>query len=95
MQGNFCRLLRNNATIECTLNCEQIYLDIDTAIPIGLIANEMFINAYKYAFNDLGGKGEIRVQLIQQPDKRYVLLSGITASDCQVISRLKIRRPSD
>ncbi|MBN2522273.1 MAG: tetratricopeptide repeat protein [Bacteroidales bacterium] len=58
--------------IECSVHCEKIQLDIDTAIPIGLIANELFINAYKHAFRDIKRKGEITVQIVQYPGNKYV-----------------------
>jgi two-component sensor histidine kinase len=44
--------------IECAM--EQLELDVDTAVPIGLIVNELLTNALKYAFpNDSGGRIEI------------------------------------
>jgi two-component sensor histidine kinase len=43
---------------------QPIELDIDTAIPIGLIANELLTNAFKYAFPD-HRKGNIKVSLEQ------------------------------
>jgi two-component sensor histidine kinase len=39
---------------------EEILLDIDLAIPTGLIINELITNSLKYAFPD-GMKGEIKV----------------------------------
>lgn len=38
------------ATISYHVDCNNVALDIDTAIPLGLIANELIVNAYKYAF---------------------------------------------
>jgi two-component sensor histidine kinase len=47
-------------SIQCTM--QPIELDVDTAVPIGLIANELLTNALKYAFA-LNGQGEIKISL--------------------------------
>ena len=46
--------------IECAM--EQLELDIDTAVPVGLIVNELLTNALKYAFPD-DNKGKINISL--------------------------------
>ncbi len=38
---------------ELKANIAEIYLDIDTAVPFGLILNELMTNSYKYAFGDV------------------------------------------
>lgn len=38
--------------VECQLDVPQLYLDMDTALPIGLILNELVVNALKHAFPD-------------------------------------------
>ncbi|MFA4876964.1 MAG: histidine kinase dimerization/phosphoacceptor domain -containing protein [Methanoregula sp.] len=43
----------------------DIFLPIDTAIPMGLILNELFSNSLKYAFPD-GRKGEISLVIYRQ-----------------------------
>ncbi len=39
---------RDRVRIDCAMN--ELELDIDTAMPIGLIVNELLTNALKYAF---------------------------------------------
>lgn len=51
---------------------EEFSLDVDTAMPIGLILTELIINAIKHAFVD-GRKGEIRLNL-QKNDVEFRLL---------------------
>ena len=46
----------------CTVKCDAVEIDIDTAIPLGLIANELIVNACKYAFHP-SGNGELLVSL--------------------------------
>jgi len=48
----------NANNIKFNVNVEEIQLDIDLAIPAGLIINELITNSLKYAFPD-GMKGEI------------------------------------
>ena len=49
---------------QVSLNWEipETHLLIDTAIPLGLILNELFTNSFKYAFNETGN-GEIKILL--------------------------------
>ena len=63
--------------MELKLSIESIPLNIDKAIPCGLIINELVSNAFKYAFKNSSEhqaiQGKIKVQL-QLKDKRNVLL---------------------
>jgi two-component sensor histidine kinase len=58
--------------ISYTIQAENIYLDVDTAIPLGLIINELATNAYKYAFAD-HYEGRIELELCKRPDSEYML----------------------
>ena len=51
--------------IECAM--ENLDLDIDTAVPLGLIVNELLTNTLKYAFPK-GSDGKVRIRLIKQQD---------------------------
>ncbi len=49
--------------IEITIDAEAVELDIDRAIPFGLILNELVSNSFKYAFPEDDGKGKINIQI--------------------------------
>jgi len=59
---------------EITMNIgvPVLYLDIDSAVPLGLIMNELLSNSFKYAFND-GAAGEITLEIHRVTEGRYVL----------------------
>jgi len=52
---------------------DDVELDIDTVVPLGLIINELVTNAYKYAFAGRA-EGHIRVSFTRQPDTNGYLL---------------------
>ncbi|TDD98022.1 histidine kinase dimerization/phosphoacceptor domain -containing protein [Flavobacterium cellulosilyticum] len=58
--------------IDLKLEMNQLELDIDTAIPLGLIINELLTNAIKYAFPN-GNKGTITIKL-EKNDNRNLHL---------------------
>ena len=58
--------------IRLTSDIAPISLSLDTAIPCGLIINELVTNSLKHAFQSRHG-GEIRVELCKQPDGNHAL----------------------
>ena len=59
---DLCRSFRGlESNIEVDINCE-ISLNIDTAIPLGLLINEIVTNSLKYAFGD-NQKGRIQLSI--------------------------------
>lgn len=53
--------------IDLKLDLEHVKLDVNSAIPLGLIVNELMTNSLKYAFPE--GKGEISVKFRSLPAK--------------------------
>jgi PAS domain S-box-containing protein len=62
------------ASVTLKVNVEDALLDVDAAIPCGLIVNELVSNGLKYAF-PAGREGEIRVELSVEND-RFTLVVG-------------------
>jgi two-component sensor histidine kinase len=61
-----------NRKIELNLNLDELFIDIDTAVPLGLILNELLTNTYKYAFVDTY-QIKVDIKLIQTEKGKYQL----------------------
>ena len=62
-----------STAVNLTIDVENIYLEIDRAIPCGLIINELVSNSLKYAF-PANNKGEIKVYLYSNTDNTLTLI---------------------
>ncbi|WP_424354915.1 PAS domain S-box protein [Methanobacterium sp. MBAC-LM] len=63
-------------TIDLQIDADDIKMDIDTAIPCGLIINELVTNSLKYAFPCLNKEDIVKVGLKKlQPDKLKLFVS--------------------
>ncbi|HEY9653308.1 MAG TPA: sensor histidine kinase, partial [Coleofasciculaceae cyanobacterium] len=60
-------------TIKLNIDVDDIFLDIDTAIPYGLIINELVSNSLKYAFPN-NSKGEIDVKFHANSQGKLILI---------------------
>jgi two-component sensor histidine kinase len=60
--------------INIDLQVANEHIDIDTAIPLGLILNELITNAYKYAFPD-GQVGKVIIKFYREADQFILRVS--------------------
>jgi len=63
----------DSETIRLHLDLEEAYFDINTAIPCGLIVNELVSNILKHAF-PVGQKGEVRIVLSRADGNKWALV---------------------
>jgi len=74
----FAMFSRKAKKIQLELDVGEFYLDIDKAIPCGLIINELVSNAFKHAFPD-GNSGKIQVHLDNKLDKYTIVVKDTGA----------------
>ena len=68
--------------VSLRVDMRPVTLDVDTAVPVGLITNELVTNSIKHAFRR-NQKGEIRITLSEEPDGLLTLQvadNGVTGS---------------
>lgn len=58
--------------VSIRMNVENVFLPMDTAIPCGLIINELITNSLKHAFTD-DKHGEILIQAVYHSDNKFTL----------------------
>ena len=72
LTANLLRTYAINSDIKYHLDIEDFNLDLDTAVPCGLIINELITNAIKYAFDSVENS-EISIKAVADESKRLVL----------------------
>jgi two-component sensor histidine kinase/HAMP domain-containing protein len=65
----------NPTGVVLEIDVEGIFLGVDTAIPCGLIINELVSNSLKYAFPG-EGRGRVFIQMASQQEGEVVLFAG-------------------
>ncbi|MBP2046353.1 histidine kinase dimerization/phosphoacceptor domain -containing protein [Methanobacterium aggregans] len=63
-----------SSSVKLNMDLEDISLNIETAIPCGLILNELLTNSIKHAFPN--GEGEIFINLKKGEDDKFQLIVG-------------------
>jgi two-component sensor histidine kinase len=74
LTANIERSFSGSDKISLELKVDEESVDIDTAVPLGLILNELITNAYKYAFPN-AGSGRIVVELKRLTDQLLLRVS--------------------
>ncbi len=81
-------------TVKLTVDTEDVSLDMDVAVPCGLIINELVSNALKYAFPD-GKKGEVRIGFHREDrGEGRLLVLGVSDNGAGMPSEVDARAPS-
>ncbi len=65
----------NRRRVELAIRIGDVQLDLDRAVPCGLILNELVSNALKHAFPD-GRAGRVCVELQPFGDQQHILVVG-------------------
>jgi PAS domain S-box-containing protein len=60
--------------VKIDIQAENIFLDINTSIPCGLIINELVSNSLKHGFPDQSGGGKIHIELKTLGEKQFQLM---------------------
>jgi two-component sensor histidine kinase len=60
--------------VKLELNVDELFLNLDTSIPLGLIVNELVSNSLKHAFPN-GRNGTVSIQLQSQGEKNILTVS--------------------
>jgi len=68
----FTTYVAHPAAVRLTTRLDSVFLDIDTAVPLGLIVNELVSNSLKYAYPE-GSRGVVELMLRAGPENQYTL----------------------
>lgn len=63
---------KDKRLVKLILDVDEIILDVEASIPLGLILNELLTNALKHAFPE-GRKGKIVVEMHREDNEKFKL----------------------
>jgi two-component sensor histidine kinase len=64
----------SNDKVKVNINIDDLNLDVDTMIPLGLVLNELVSNSFKYAFKETS-TGILNILLEEKNEKLYLKVS--------------------
>lgn len=64
--------------IQVETEIDEVYVEMSKAVPLGLILNELIVNAYKHAFN-LTHEGTIKINIVRHP--QHLILAVMDDGD--------------
>ena len=72
--GELSSMYSSSNNVKTSIDSEDMMFDVDTAIPLGLIINEIITNSYKYAFrNDKENNLSISIHKEENEDYKLVI----------------------
>ena len=72
--GELSSMYSSSNNVKTSIDSEDMMFDVDTAIPLGLIINEIITNSYKYAFrNDKENNLSISIHREENDDYKLVI----------------------
>jgi len=72
--GLLASMKGDDSNVTYAFNIDHIKVNVDTAIPLGLLINELLTNALKYAFPN-GQEGEVHLSIKQVSDAYELIIS--------------------
>ena len=66
-------LFKSENKIDTSIKSEEMSFDVDTAIPLGLIINELITNSYKYAFKQ-GKENTLSISINKETNNNFKLI---------------------
>ncbi|HMK53903.1 MAG TPA: PAS domain S-box protein [Methanobacteriaceae archaeon] len=70
----FHTYLQDHDRVKLNMNVENVMVDINTTVPLGLTVNELITNSMKHAFID-GSKGKINIDFHKEGDEFILIVS--------------------
>ena len=93
LAGYLYNSYRMSSNVQLVVEAAPTAVNIETAVPLGLVLNELVSNAFKYAFMD-GSPGTLRVTLGPAGDG-FALVVADTGPGCQPATTSRSRSPLD